>query len=259
MRNLYSSLMLRAIKTEYSFFPSLGLVSKKNSGSHKDMNFKTFQKSYKAFIPYFKEIDNNLESINTFNQLKQIGFKYEQIMFKKTKDINTHKGLIFCCGIFYFCFKKSKMLSLDFETYLLQFCKELSRIPRPVSKSNSMVEKYNLKHAIDYAIEGYKIVFETYMFYKKLNIKDENIKLFTTLIHLTINLDDTTLINKIGFENWLEIKQSYIKVENQLINNELTFEEILEINQQAINNNISPGGCADILVLVIFLDLINYS
>lgn len=246
-----------AIKTEYTFFPSLGLVSKINAGSHKDMNYKTFKKSYKVFKPYFKEIDNRFYEINRFCVLKDIGFKYENLMFQLTDGINTHKGLIFCAGIFYYCYKKSSLEKTDLQKTVAKFCQDLKQLERPQSKSDDLRKKYQIKHTIDYAIEGYEIVFDAYSFFKTLNMPRKT-KYFTLLIYLITTIDDSTLINKIGFEQWLNLKDQYKIVLNKLITNQFTKREIISLNKEAIKNNISPGGCADIFALVLFLNKINF-
>ncbi|ARU92247.1 hypothetical protein SCLARK_001802 [Spiroplasma clarkii] len=261
MKNKISKQFLKAIKTEFSFYPSLGLVSKKNSGSHQDMNYHTYLKSFKVFKPYFLEIDYNFTQIKSFDDLKTIGYKYEQLMFNLTKNINTHKGLIFCAGIFYYCFKLHQATGQDLQSIIINFCKPLRNMHRPASKSMSQCKIYSLKHAIDYALTGYEIVFEGYKVYKAIAQLDlsTNLKYFTMLIWLTLHLDDSTLINKIGYQEWLKVKQNYEKVFSDLLEQKLTWAQIIKINNEAIRQNISPGGCADILVLILFLDNINYS
>ncbi|MDV3143960.1 MAG: triphosphoribosyl-dephospho-CoA synthase, partial [Candidatus Phytoplasma australasiaticum] len=91
---------VECIKTEVKTFPSFGLVSKKDSGCHKDMNFDMFLKSANTFFVYFEEIyDLVIENEKIeFENLQKIGQKQEKIMFSVTKGVNTHKGLVFAFG-----------------------------------------------------------------------------------------------------------------------------------------------------------------
>ncbi|AHI52514.1 triphosphoribosyl-dephospho-CoA synthase [Spiroplasma culicicola] len=250
----YRSQLLKAIKKEYSFFPSLGLVSKVNSGSHNDMNYKTFKKSFTIFKPYLIEIESSIDKINSFNDLKTIGYNFENQMFIKTNNVNTHKGLIFCIGIFYYCFLIHKINQVDLKTTIIDFCQPLKKLQLN-SNSYKLTKRYNLKHAIDNAIDGYQVVFESYSFFKNLN---NNYKLLALLLYISKKIDDTTLIQKIGYEKYLLVKEDFNYLLNNILEKKLSKKEILKINQNYILQNISPGGAADLLVLVLFLKNINY-
>ncbi|ASP28336.1 triphosphoribosyl-dephospho-CoA synthase [Spiroplasma corruscae] len=252
---------LKSIKTEITFYPCLGLVSKKNSGSHNDMNYKTFLKSYKILKQYLKEINNKFNTIKNFENLKNIGLKYEIEMFKKTNNINTHKGLIFALGIFYYCYITYNKKYNNLKNYIKSFCKTLDNFDyKNINTYGSKLYlKYKVKSARHVACDGYSVVFDIYSFYKK-KIKDlklkHNYKLFFLLIKCCLEIDDTTLINKIGFNNYNKIKT---KMNNILLLidrdkfDKKFYLEIKEFNDYSIHRNISPGGAADILVLVLFL------
>lgn len=255
----YKNLFLESIETEYSFYPSLGLVSKASSGSHKDMNWETFCKSFKTFEPMFNDIIENVDNIKDFYDLKTIGLKYEQFMFSKTKGINTHKGLIFHSSIFFYCFIYSKKYDQDFREFLVSFCEPLKSIEIN-SKSMKICKELNLKHPIQVAYEGYQIVFEGLNYFKEVSKKeiDVNIKYLLLIIYITIQIDDTTLLLKLSKYEFSKVKKDLKEFENNLLLNKLDNNEIKNINELFVQRNVSPGGAADLFVLVLFLYKVNY-
>lgn len=261
MNNLIN-VFLESIWLEINTFPCLGLVSKENSGSHDDMDYHIFYKSYEIFEPYLNDITNNLSNINEFKDLQKIGLKYEKLMFQKTRNINTHKGLIFAVGIFYFALLKSDSNKNSVINFIKKFCQPLKE---QFNSNNSygtvFTKKYNIKSARQTALDGYKVIFDIYDFYKN-NIQhlliDDNYKYFYLIIFITTIIDDTNIIKKIGFESFLKIKINFKNKLNNLISSPNYKNEVSELNDYAISNNISPGGSADMFVLVSVLIKLNF-
>lgn len=115
--------------------PKPGLVDRRDTGAHKDMNFETFLASTEAITPYMVEMfkaglrdsytddknkgltesknqendrksDDGTESIRNLNdlesvflQIRKIGMDAEKAMYEATGGVNTHKGMIFTMGI----------------------------------------------------------------------------------------------------------------------------------------------------------------
>ncbi len=98
-----ASLAVQAILYEASCNPSPGLVSRRSSGAHSDMDYFTFLDSAAALIgPLLHCAEAGLSSNSPkeiFEQIRQIGQLGEQQMFHKTSGINTHKGTLFSLGI----------------------------------------------------------------------------------------------------------------------------------------------------------------
>ncbi|ATG97750.1 triphosphoribosyl-dephospho-CoA synthase [Mesoplasma lactucae] len=255
-KSIYYKSALKAVKSEMDSYPSLGLVSKQNSGSHSDMSIKDFEKSYEIFPKYLTDITNNLDEIHSFDDLRKIGYRYEQEMFKATNNINTHKGLIFCLGIFYYSLLKNKKKS-EIIPEIKEFCKPLLNelANNPANSIGLKLYKQNkISGARQTALSGYDIVFKAYDFYKQFiepqHLK-ENENNFIILIYLLIHIQDTTLINKIGLKEYMDVEAKFAKLLTFMKKDYRSCEqEVYELNTWAINNNISPGGCADLLVLV---------
>jgi len=98
-----ASLAIQAMLYEVTCFPSPGLVSATSSGAHKDMDIYTFIDSSVSLIKPLVLCaeagfsDNSPKKI--FENIRSIGIKGEEEMFKKTSGINTHKGILFLLGL----------------------------------------------------------------------------------------------------------------------------------------------------------------
>lgn len=87
--------------------PKPGLVDRRDTGAHRDMNYETFLASTEAITPYmvrmFAEGMDATAAGHTpeevFQAIRGIGLEAEQAMYAATDGVNTHKGMIFTMGI----------------------------------------------------------------------------------------------------------------------------------------------------------------
>lgn len=87
--------------------PKPGLVDRRDTGAHRDMNYETFLASTEAITPYmvhmFAEGMDATRAAKTpeavFRTIRGIGLEAEQAMYAATDGVNTHKGMIFTMGI----------------------------------------------------------------------------------------------------------------------------------------------------------------
>lgn len=95
----------QALLYEVGITPKPGLVDRRNSGSHRDMDFFTFQRSAVALYPYLVQcvrIGRNTRKevpTATLAALRVPGQQAEKTMMAATGGVNTHKGAIFSLGI----------------------------------------------------------------------------------------------------------------------------------------------------------------
>ncbi len=96
---------VRALLYEVTTTPKPGLVDRRNSGSHTDMDSFTFMSSAASLGSYFascarvgRETSDN-PAAETFRELRPLGCEAEGEMLAATHGVNTHKGAIFSIGI----------------------------------------------------------------------------------------------------------------------------------------------------------------
>jgi triphosphoribosyl-dephospho-CoA synthase len=90
---------LSSLYAELALYPKPGLVSFVDSGSHADMDARTFMRSMFALRHYFGNACSAGADGEPFARLKQLGIEAEHRMLRATRGINTHRGAIFSLGM----------------------------------------------------------------------------------------------------------------------------------------------------------------
>ena len=88
-----------ALYDELALAPKPGLVSFVDSGSHDDMDARTFLRSLFSLRRYFPCLAGLGAAGSTFAALEREGIAAEARMLAATGGINTHRGSIFCLGL----------------------------------------------------------------------------------------------------------------------------------------------------------------
>ena len=102
-----AELACRSLLYEVCTTPKPGLVDRRNSGSHKDMDCFTFMSSAASLWPYFQKCAQmGMETAQeppkeTFRRLRWAGKIAGYDMNQATNGVNTHKGALFSIGILY--------------------------------------------------------------------------------------------------------------------------------------------------------------
>lgn len=92
-------LAVTALYDEVALYPKPGLVSFVDSGSHHDMDGKTFMRSLFALRHYFPQMAVLGAQGQGFPALEASGLAAEQRMLAATQGVNTHRGAIFSMGL----------------------------------------------------------------------------------------------------------------------------------------------------------------
>jgi triphosphoribosyl-dephospho-CoA synthase len=88
-----------ALYDELALAPKPGLVSFIDSGSHEDMDARTFMRSLFSLRRYFPHLALLGAAGSSFELLERAGITAEARMLAATGGINTHRGAIFCLGL----------------------------------------------------------------------------------------------------------------------------------------------------------------
>lgn len=90
---------VRSLYDELTLYPKPGLVSLVDSGSHDDMDARTFMRSMFALRNYFEFAAQAGSAAAPFAELKDLGITAERDMLAATAGVNTHRGAIFALGL----------------------------------------------------------------------------------------------------------------------------------------------------------------
>ncbi|MGL5616857.1 MAG: triphosphoribosyl-dephospho-CoA synthase CitG [Sarcina sp.] len=264
-----TEIAIKAMLYEVSSFPSPGLVSPVSNGSHKDMDFYSFIDSTVALNRYIylfaKEGFKEGTPKEIFNNIRKIGIEAEKTMFKSTKGVNTHKGMIFLMGIIVAATANSIYKGDGFETLrekVKQMCFEITKDElgnldkkKELSHGEKLFKKYKITGIRGEAENGMPLAFDVGLkAYKEARDLSKQERLVQTLITIMCYCDDSTILHRHNFEVLEEVKKiSRNLVKIGAMKTAKGKREIEELNEIFINRNISPGGSADILAISVFL------
>ncbi len=220
------------------------------------------------------------------SEIARIGIEAERAMLDATGGVNTHKGALFSLGLAVVAtmaaitgrggalapdmngvsITGSAPASAD-SHYIMNSLSRLlasiaSQFPdthdthgsKAKKKSNglSMAGKpqplSQLKGALDNAREGYPQLFSHWLpFYVRCVSSGDSYALHKTLLRIMCDLDDTNIVYRAD----LPTMQS-VKTEARQLLNRFSVSGLEAMNRDFIARNISPGGSADMLSLVVF-------
>lgn len=257
-----------ALIYEVSLSPKPGLVSLLDSGSHNDMDYIDFLKSSLLLYDYFKiayELGEK-SSGEDFLELREFGKIYEKKMKEVTSGANTHKGIIFSLGLIVFASGieiKKEDFSLEKIIHRVAYLNRgiTEELDKDVARSHGEknYKKYGLKGIREEAEKGFNKAILGLDFLKKAE-KTTNFDyaLTGTLFYFMSFIEDSNVIKRGGLDglSFLKETSNYV-LENKLYETEAGMREINKINEKYKKKNLSPGGCADFLILTLYFYLLE--
>lgn len=266
-----------ALQAELDTTPKPGLVDRNDNGAHRDMDHALMQRSIQALHPYFVRLAQLgfTDKQPCHDEIVNIGIEAEREMFKATGGVNTHKGALFSIGLAAVALageafsritqaeRCGTMAYNDVNSKQIQSLSNsiasLARLFPDTNGTHGSKAKANniLKGALDNAREGYTQLFKAWLpFYIDRIAEGDNDALHKTLLRIMCDLDDTNIVYRTSMETMQEVKteaRQMLDTSRNIVN----FEAALQaMNTDYIHRNISPGGSADMLSLVVFLSCI---
>lgn len=273
---------LEAMLMEVSCTPAPGLVDRKNSGAHQDMDFFTFIKSstaiqgalYRCAMAGW-QFDGPAEELLPI--LRNIGIEAEKEMFLATEGVNTHKGMLFLLGIISAatsrCLRNQpvKLTHHDILREASIICqgivkRELASLKhKRTDRKLTAGERYYLEHGVtgvrgeiesglpSVLVKGLPAFREA--LHKGLSINDA---LVHALIGIMSIVEDTTILNRHDIETLQAVQedaQTIVKLGGMLT--QIGQRRIRQLDKEYTQRGISPGGAADLLAVTYFLHVIE--
>ncbi len=254
---------LHAIYDELDLYPTFGLVTHRDSGSHTDMDYQTFVNSIFAIKPYLEEfIRFGLQEEQEIDELIAMGQSAEQAMFQATGNINTQKGLVFALGLFLPVLSKA-IITNQSVSFIIKDIKRIAETvigdyydvlePRSASThGDSIYLQCGAKGIRGEALKGFSLVFS--LLERSNDFETKNIDY---LLQLMAKLDDTTIIYKKGIEGLHDV-QDQVKaflLTGGIIENK---EQYIRLSDTLKKQGISPGGSSDLLVVRMIFDRLKH-
>ena len=157
-----------ALYDELALAPKPGLVSFIDSGSHDDMDARTFMRSLFSLRRYFPSLASLGAAGATFEALEHAGIAAETRMLAATGGINTHRGVIFCLGLL--CASAGSVAARGAPLHATALQRELiagwgpalsERVARSSSANGAVAaRRFGLRSAGAEAALGFPVLFE---------------------------------------------------------------------------------------------------
>ena len=265
---IVAHLATRALKAELNTTPKPGLVDTHDSGAHRDMDHALMMRSVRAMHPYFVKLATlgyDSPKLPAHDDIVRIGIEAEKAMFMSTGGVNTYKGALFSMGLAltaatYIIGRGKVAMTTHGKEYvpgdllsatITQFA---NGFPDTSGTHGSRAKQLaqagcRLKSALDNAREGYTQLFGEWLPFYETRIKgDDSYVKHKTLLRIMCDLDDTNIVYRTDYATMQQVK-----TQARHLLEDFSEAGIDDLNRDFVSRNISPGGSADMLALVVFL------
>ena len=256
----------QALLYEVGITPKPGLVDRQNNGSHRDMDFFTFQRSAVALYPYLEacarqgRLTRQKAPAETFSALRLLGKKAEGEMLAATGGVNTHKGAIFSLGVLCGALGRLEREQWTDSARVLALCGQMTAglladfdIPGD-TVGHQLYREYGITGIRGQAAAGYPAVSEIGLpkleagLARGLSLNDAAC---CALLALMAGTEDTNMIHRGGVEAQREkAAEMAALLEKEPFPSRETMEKLDTAFRQ---ENLSPGGAADLLAMTLML------
>lgn len=265
---IVAHLATRALKAELNTTPKPGLVDSHDSGAHRDMNHALMMRSIRAMHPYFVRLATlgyDSPKLPAHDDIVRIGIEAEKAMFNSTGGVNTYKGALFSLGLAVtaatYIIGRGKVATTThgkeyvpgdlLSAIIIQLA---NGFPDTSGTHGSRAKQLaqsgcSLKSALDNAREGYSQLFGEWLPFYETRIKgDDSYVKHKTLLRIMCDLDDTNIVYRTDYATMQQVK-----TQARHLLEDFSEAGIDDLNRDFVSRNISPGGSADMLALVVFL------
>jgi holo-ACP synthase/triphosphoribosyl-dephospho-CoA synthase len=258
-----SALAMKAVLYEISLTPKPGLVDKMSSGSHSDMNYSIFLESSASLFPWFATLVQEGFSFGERDPgkvlpvIRYTGLQMEKEMFRHTRGVNTQKGLIFLMGLSLFTcgilFEKFDAFDSGyFRETIRKICKNITKeleINQPDKTHGKQVyDKYLISGIRGEVMEGLPTVFDRGLpeLIKYNAISDE--ALLSAFLAIASENSDTNIL----YRSNIQVLNTFKMLARKAYDSHSS-EDLNKLIAYCRDENISPGGSADLLVMSNFI------
>ena len=260
-------LAVRSLYQELALYPKPGLVSFRDNGAHLDMNAGTFVRSLFSLRRYFVAIAEAGMREAGFAELQQLGIAAESRMLRATRGINTHRGAIFTHGILAAaagCASARNIESTDDnlrDIVVSNWSRDLRAIAVARAATPSHGQLMAVRHGVTgvrgEALQGFPSVFEIALPALRDALvcgADTSVALLHTFFVLLAETADTNVLFRGGAEGLMFIQEKA----GEFLGRGSVFaagwqERAESLHRQCSIQNLSPGGCADLLAAAWFV------
>lgn len=259
----------QALRAELDATPKPGLVDRRNAGAHRDMDAQTFVASIAAIAPFFAafaalgEQSGAQTPKQLFASLREAGRQAEQAMFAATDGVNTHKGGIFSLGLC--CAAAGRLCTQGQPPTVQAVCNLVAAMTAGIceaeyanllqkdvlTKGEQMYLRYGVTGVRGEAESGFQTVRRIALpVYRAARAQGvcENDAMVQTLLCLLCETIDTNILSRSDLCcAQAAQRQARLALDAGGMLGPCGRQRLEALDDWFIAQNISPGGCADLL------------
>lgn len=242
----FAIMAVEALKEEVCFTPKPGLVDLRNQGAHTDMDAALFVRSADTLHSYFAQsFLLGAKEKDCMPKLQKAGLAAEARMLQATCGVNTHKGSIYAFGLILAALGNYFICGDDIFLQAGRLAKSAA-VSDQKTHGSEVFQKHGIRGAREEAEAGLPSAKMAYKF-----LQQSHGDILSSLLHLISECPDTNLLYRGGLKG-LHYAQIWAKFV-------LALPSFLRpwfakyMDHAFIRKNLSPGGCADLLALALFL------
>ena len=258
-----------ALLAELETWPKPGLVSHVDAGSHTDMDARTFRASVAAIRPFFGRLTLAGAAGSGMDGLRRIGVDAERAMLEETGGANTHRGAIFGLGLL--CAAAGATWS-DAATHPLwsasilgaavrqRWGSAIMRGPIPLrSHGTDALRRFGAGGARVQAATGFPHALDVGLPALRLGRAmapgDPEAARVQSFFALLEAMEDTNLLYRGGAAGLRFAQEQAAEfLKHGGIKQARWRERAAAVHRAFVARRLSPGGCADLLAITLFLD-----
>ena len=248
-------LAVAALHDELALYPKPGLVSFVDSGSHQDMDARTFMRSLFALRHCFPQMAALGAVCAPFSMLERAGIAAEARMLLATDGVNTHRGAIFSLGLL--CAGAGTLLAEGQRLTPMALRLAVQDSWGRALGARATQRHAGLRGAGTEAALGFPLLFEVALpalQQAQAAGLDEQRARLQTLFHIIAKLDDTNLVHRGGLAG-LRFAQAAARdyLDAGGAAHPEGVKRAVELHRVFVARRLSPGGAADMLACACWL------
>lgn len=251
---------------EVETWPKPGLVSHVDTGSHRDMDADMLRRSARVLQPYFSTLAQAGAEGAGMTRLRGIGMEAEAAMRAETGGVNTHRGAIFGMGLlaaaagFRGRYGASGTLG---DIVAARWGEAILSGPVELHSHGSLVaRRYKAGGARREAADGmpslYRIALPALRWARATLPLDAEAGRVHACMALIAGVADSNLLYRGGVEGLAFAQaQGRIFLAEGSIGHPDWLDRASAVHRRFVDRNLSPGGCADLLAMALFVDRLD--
>jgi triphosphoribosyl-dephospho-CoA synthase len=254
------------LKLEVATHPKPGLVSHVNTGAHRDMDAALLNASATTLEPYFTALAEAGAAGTGMGRLRAIGLAAERAMLVTTNGVNTHRGAIFGLGLFCAAagFRRSYGAAMTLGAVIKErWGGEILDGPIALRTHGAeMARRHGAGGATVQAGTGFSAVYGVALpalrLGRRLAPGDAEAARVQACMSLIATVEDTNLLYRGGLEGLVfaqRLAQEFLDLGG--VGRSNWRERAEKIHVAFVARRLSPGGCADLLAMSLFVEGIS--